>query len=230
MTIATDARRVVRALPTPRVPGADASRRGSPMANASAVRIRRRRAARTPASPCRSGATPSQSTAGWRALFPRIDFRLHRLTAPLPCRPQSRDAMNEPVPSVPRKARTGTALDGIERGTRASALPARGFPSLARFPAKRRSAAFSPSRIAPHPDFPPVPAQPGAEGRFPTVDTRSASSEEDFPCRRIFFVPSENAGVFSVSQIRFRAARSLTTPSLCVPVVRHRVVSSSSQS
>ena len=78
MTIATDARRVVRSLPTPRVPGADASRRGSPTANASAVRIRRRRAARTPASPCRSGATPSQSTAGWRALFPRIDFRLHR--------------------------------------------------------------------------------------------------------------------------------------------------------
>ena len=89
MTIATDARRVVRALPTPRVQGADASRRVSPTANASAVRIRRRRTARTPASPCRSGATPSKLTAGWRALFPRIDFRLHRAPpdAPLPCRP-----------------------------------------------------------------------------------------------------------------------------------------------
>ena len=217
MTIATDARRVVRALPTPRVPGADASRRGFPTANASAVRIRRRRAARTPASPCRSGATPSQSTAGWRALFPRIDFRLHRLTAPLPCRPQSRDAMNEPVPSVPRKARTGTALDGIERGTRASALPARGFPSLARFPAKRRSAAFSPSRIAPHPDFPPEPAR----CRGAVSDGRPAERviRGRFPLQTDFFVPSENAGVFSVSQIRFRAARSLTTPSLCVPVV-----------
>lgn len=34
-------------------------------------------------------ATPSKSTAGWRALFPRIDFRLHRAPpdAPLPCRP-----------------------------------------------------------------------------------------------------------------------------------------------
>jgi hypothetical protein len=161
VTIATDARRVVRALPTPRVPGADASRRVSPTANASAVRIRRRRAARTPASPCRSGATPSKSTAGWRALFPRIDFRLHRarLTRLSPVAPQKRDAMNEPVPSVPRKARTGTALDGIERGTQTSALPAHGFPSLARFPAKRRSAAFSPSRIAPHPDFPPEPGR-----------------------------------------------------------------------
>ena len=218
MTIATDARRVVRALQTPRVPGADASRRGFPTANASAVRIRRRRAARTPASPCRSGATPSQSTAGWRALFPRIDFRLHRLTAPLPCRPQSRDAMNEPVPSVPRKARTGTALDGIERGTRASALPARGFPSLARFPAKRRSAAFSPSRIAPHPDFPPEPASPVPRGGF-RRSTRGARHPRKISLADGFFCPSENAGVFSVSQIRFRAARSLTTPSLCVPVV-----------
>jgi hypothetical protein len=88
-----------------------------------------------------------------------FDFTAHRLTRLSPVAPQKRDAMNEPVPSVPRKARTGTALDGIERGTQTSALPAHGFPSLARFPAKRRSAAFSPSRIAPHPDFPPEPGR-----------------------------------------------------------------------
>ena len=165
MTIATDARRVVRALPTPRVPGADASRRVSPTANASAVRIRRRRAARTPASPCRSAPRPQNRPQGGALCFREsiFEFTAHRLTRLSPVAPQKRDAMNEPVPSVPRKARTGTALDGIERGTQTSALPAHGFPSLARFPAKRRSAAFSPSRIAPHPDFPPEPGR--AEGR-----------------------------------------------------------------
>lgn len=161
MTIATDARRVVRALPTPRVQGADASRRVSPTANASAVRIRRRRAARTPASPCRSAPRPQNRPQGGALCFREsiFDFTAHRLTRLSPVAPQKRDAMNEPVPSVPRKARTGTALDGIERGTQTSALPAHGFPSLARFPAKRRSAAFSPSRIAPHPDFPPEPGR-----------------------------------------------------------------------
>ena len=146
VTIATDARRVVRALPTPRAPEADASRElirrrmpRRPAFAAVAPRVRARlRVAPAP--------RPQNRPQGGGALCFRqsiFDSTAHPLTAPLPFRPQSRDAMNEPVPSVPRKARTGTALDGIERGTRASALPARGFPSLARCPSKRRSAAFS---------------------------------------------------------------------------------------
>jgi len=105
--------------------------------------------------------------------------------------------MNEPVPSVPRKARTGTALDGIERGTRASALPAHGFPSLARFPAKRRSAAFSAeSRHTQifHPNL------AGAEGRSEgrVIRGRFPSDMSDG-----FFLssPSETLGTFSQNAI-----------------------------
>ena len=110
-----------------------------------------------------------------------FDFTAHRLTRLSPVAPQKRDAMNEPVPSVPRKARTGTALDGIERGTRASALPAHGFPSLARFPAKRRSAAFSAeSRHTQifHPNL------AGAEGRS---EGRVIRGRFPSDIRRIFF-------------------------------------------
>ena len=181
VTIATDARRVVRALPTPRAPEADASRglirRRTPRRPAFAAVAPRVRARLRVAPASRPQNRPQGGALCFRESI--FDFTAHRLTRLSPVAPQKRDAMNEPVPSVPRKARTGTALDGIERGTQTSALPARGFPSLARFPAKRRSAAFSPSRIAPRPDF---------RGGF-RRSTPPASSVEDFVS------PSENADV-----------------------------------
>ena len=180
VTIATDARRVVRALPTPRAPEADASRglirRRTPRRPAFAAVAPRVRARLRVAPASRPQNRPQGGALCFRESI--FDFTAHRLTRLSPVAPQSRDAMNEPVPSVPRKARTGTALIASSGAfarppfRRADYPRSRGFqPSVV-----RRFFAIENRAI---PDF---------RGGF-RRSTPRASSVEDFVC------PSENADV-----------------------------------
>ena len=130
-------------------------------------------------------ATPSKSTAGWRALFPRIDFRLHRAPpdAPLPCRPAE----------TRRDERAGafSAEEGQDRyGTRRHRA---GDPNV-RPSGSRISLARAVSSQASFGRF--FAIENRATPRFstrtwpvPRGGPKVASSEEDFPqtCQTDFF-------------------------------------------